>query len=80
MTYVGFAAYLFKGTVRDNLLMGNPNATDAQLWDALEKTQLADFVRSQGGLDMRVAERGGTYAKLFETQKALEDEAKGAGE
>ncbi len=62
VTYVGFAAYLFKGTVRDNLLMGNPNATDAQLWDALEKTQLADFVRSQGGLDMRVAERGGNLS------------------
>ena len=62
VTYVGFAAYLFKGTVRDNLLMGNPNATDAQLWDALEKTQLADFVHSQGGLDMRVAERGGNLS------------------
>lgn len=62
VTYVGFAAYLFKGTVRDNLLMGNPNATDAQLWNALEKTQLADFVRGQGGLDMRVAERGGNLS------------------
>ncbi len=62
VTYVGFAAYLFKGTVRDNLLMGNPNATDAQLWAALEKTQLADFVRGQGGLDMRVAERGGNLS------------------
>ena len=62
VTYVGFAAYLFKGTARDNLLMGNPNATDAQLWAALEKTQLADFVRGQGGLDMRVAERGGNLS------------------
>ena len=62
VTYVGFAAYLFKGTVRDNLLMGNPNATDAQLWNALEKTRLADFVRGQGGLDMRVAERGGNLS------------------
>ena len=62
VTYVGFAAYLFKGTVRDNLLMGNPNATDAQLWAALEKTQLADFVRGQGGLDMRVVERGGNLS------------------
>ena len=62
VTYVGFAAYLFKGTVRDNLLMGSPNATDAQLWEALEKTQLADFVRSQGGLDLRVAERGGNLS------------------
>ena len=62
VTYVGFAAYLFKGTVRENLLMGNPDAADAQLWDALEKTQLADFVREQGGLDMRVAERGGNLS------------------
>ena len=62
VTYVGFAAYLFKGTVRDNLLMGNPSATEEQLWDALERTQLADFVRGQGGLDMRVAERGGNLS------------------
>ena len=62
VTYVGYAAYLFKGTVRDNLMMGNPNASEEQLWDALEKTRLADFVRGQGGLDMRVAECGGNLS------------------
>ena len=58
VTYVGSAAYLFKGTVRDNLLMGDPQTKDAELWSALEKTKLADFVRANGGLDMRLSERG----------------------
>ncbi len=39
-------AYLFSGTVASNIRMGNPNATDEQLWQALETAQAADFVRS----------------------------------
>lgn len=46
VTYIGHNSYLFKGTVRDNLLMGDPNANDNTLWEVLEKTNLADFLRS----------------------------------
>ncbi len=50
-TYVSHQSYLFSGTVRENLLMACPDATDAQLWGALEKVNLADFLRSEQGLD-----------------------------
>ncbi len=53
------AARLFSGTVRSNLTLGAPDASDETLWDALETAQGADFVRSKpGGLDMPVEEGG----------------------
>src|SRR4029078_8067719 len=39
-------AYLCSGTVRSNLLHGKPDATDDELWEALEIAQAADFVRA----------------------------------
>ena len=50
-------AQLFSGTIRSNLLWGNQNATDEELWQALETAQAADFVREKG-LDA-VVEQGG---------------------
>jgi ATP-binding cassette subfamily B protein len=41
--------YLFTGTVGTNLRFGNPDATDEQLWEALEVAQAADFVRAMPG-------------------------------
>ena len=58
VTYVGHQSTLFKGTVGDNLRMGNPKADDAALWRVLEEVRLADFLRSEQGLDTPVAERG----------------------
>ena len=37
--------FLFDGTIRDNLLLGAPNATDEELFQALQQANLADFVR-----------------------------------
>ena len=52
-------AQLFGGTIRSNLLWGNKDATDADLWTALETAQAADFVRAKPlGLDEPV-EQGG---------------------
>ena len=52
-------AQLFGGTIRSNLLWGNKNASDADLWKALETAQAADFVRAKPlGLDEPV-EQGG---------------------
>ena len=50
-------AQLFAGTIRSNLLWGNQNATDEELWQALETAQAADFVKEKG-LDATV-EQGG---------------------
>jgi ABC-type transport system involved in cytochrome bd biosynthesis fused ATPase/permease subunit len=58
ITYVGHQSYLFRGTVRENLCMANPNATDEQLWEVLERTKLAAFLRTEQGLDTMLAERG----------------------
>ena len=52
-------AQLFAGTIRSNLLWGNRDAADQELWDALETAQAADFVRAKPlGLDEPV-EQGG---------------------
>jgi ABC-type transport system involved in cytochrome bd biosynthesis fused ATPase/permease subunit len=55
-TYISHQSYLFKGTVRDNLRMGKPNATEEELWSALEQANLADFLRSENGLDTSLTE------------------------
>lgn len=51
--------YLFSGTIGSNLRFGNTQATDDELWQALEVAQGADFVREKTGeLDARVAQGG----------------------
>ncbi|WP_291043803.1 ABC transporter ATP-binding protein [Herbiconiux sp.] len=55
--------YLFSGTVASNLRYGKPDATDEELWHALEVAQAADFVRSMdGGLDAEIAQGGTTVS------------------
>ncbi|WP_103546515.1 ABC transporter ATP-binding protein [Streptomyces sp. SM1] len=61
--------YLFAGTVATNLRHGNPDATDAELWHALEVAQGKDFVeRLEGGLDAPVAQ-GGTNVSGGQRQR-----------
>ncbi|MDD6717301.1 MAG: ABC transporter transmembrane domain-containing protein, partial [bacterium] len=55
ITCVSHQSTLFKGTVRDNLLMGNPAATDADLWRVVEQVNLAGFLRGEQGLETRLA-------------------------
>lgn len=50
---------LFSASVADNVRLGKPEATDAEVWEALEITQAADFVRElPEGLDTEVGEQG----------------------
>lgn len=58
ITYVGHNSYLFKGTVRDNLAMGRPDAGEDEMWAVLERARLAQFLHEQQGLDTAVAEKG----------------------
>lgn len=58
ITYVSHQSYLFKGTVRDNLKMGNPDASDDQLWQVLKQVKLEAFLRSERGLDTPLSEQG----------------------
>ena len=58
LTLVPHNATIFKGTVASNLRMAAPDATEQQLWNALEQVNLADFCRSQDGLATELHEGG----------------------
>jgi ATP-binding cassette subfamily B protein len=61
--------YLFSGTVASNLQFGRPDATEGEMWEALEVAQAADFVRAMpGGLDARI-EQGGTNVSGGQRQR-----------
>jgi ATP-binding cassette subfamily B protein len=61
--YVPQKPYLFSGTVASNLRFGRPDATDAELWEALEIAQAADFVRAMpDGLHSEVAQGGSSVS------------------
>ncbi len=77
-TYISHQSYLFKGTVRENLLMACPNADDAVLWQVLEQVNLADFLRSENGLDTALNEKasnlsGGQCQRLALARALLHD-------
>src|SRR5690606_9894903 len=62
-------AYLFSGTVASNLRFGNPDATDDQLWAALELAQGKDFVQAMPqGLESPIAQ-GGTNVSGGQRQR-----------
>jgi ATP-binding cassette subfamily B multidrug efflux pump len=62
-------SYLFTGTVASNLRYGKPDATDEQLWRALEVAQAAEFVRAMpGGLEAPIAQ-GGTNVSGGQRQR-----------
>lgn len=63
IAYVQQRAWLFAGTIRENLQYSNPNASDEVLWHALEVAQAADFVRSlPDGLYAFVAQGGTNFS------------------
>ncbi|MBF1136268.1 MAG: ABC transporter ATP-binding protein/permease [[Eubacterium] sulci] len=62
ITYISHSSYIFKGSVRDNLLMAKADARDEELWDVLKKTNLADFFEADNGLDFQIAEAGGNLS------------------
>jgi len=61
--------YLFSGTVASNLRYGNPDATDEQLWHALEVAQAADFVQDMPGKLEEPITQGGTNVSGGQRQR-----------
>lgn len=58
ITYISHASYIFKGSVRDNLLLANPKCDEQTLWKVLERVNLASFLKEEGGLDTMLNEKG----------------------
>ena len=77
-TYISHSSYLFKGTVRENLLMARPGAGEDALWQVLEQVRLADFLRGEKGLDTPLNEKasnlsGGQCQRLALARALLHD-------
>lgn len=62
ITYISHQSYLFKGMVRDNLRMGKPDASDEELWAALEQVNLAAFLKAEQGLNTPLLEKAGNLS------------------
>lgn len=78
ITLVSHNSYLFKGTVRDNLLMGKPDATDEECIAVLKKVKLYDFLMGENGLDTQLLEKasnlsGGQCQRLALARALLHD-------
>lgn len=78
ITYISHQSYLFKGTVRENLLMGKPGASDEELWAVLSRVNLAEFLKAEQWLDTRLLEKasnlsGGQCQRLALARALLHD-------
>lgn len=62
LTYISHNSMFFKGTVRENLLLGNPNANDSDLWRVLDSCNLSAFLKSENGLDTQLLENAGNLS------------------
>lgn len=63
VSFVPQKAILFKGTLRDNMKFGKKDATDEEIWHALDIAQASDFVRENPeGLDQYVEQNGDNYS------------------
>ena len=62
ITYVGSGSVFFKGTVKENLLLADTEASDERLWEVLSDCALADFFRSGSGLNTQLIENAGNLS------------------
>jgi len=62
VNYVGLGSTFFKGTIRDNLLMARPDASDEELWKVLGECNIDGFLRAENGLDTGLTENAGNLS------------------
>lgn len=70
VAYVGQESYLFKGTIEENLRMGNEKLSDDELWQMLEDLRLAHFFTEKEGLTTRI-DAGGENLSGGQRQRLL---------
>lgn len=58
ITIISHNSYIFKGSLRENLMLGKMDAGEEELWDVLRKVNLYDFVKTESGLDLELLEAG----------------------
>lgn len=78
ITLISHNSYLFKGTVRENLMMAKSDAKDSELWNCLERVNLSDFIKNEGGLELKLNEgasnlSGGQRQRLALARALLHD-------
>lgn len=78
ITRIRHDSYLFQGTLKENLLMGKPDATEEELFEALKEVDLYDTVMKKGGLSMEIKEKaenlsGGQKQRLAMARAILHD-------
>lgn len=78
ITGVSHNSYLFKGTVRENLLMGKPDASEEEMLKVLKRVKLYDFLMKEEGLDTKLLEKasnlsGGQCQRLALARALLHD-------
>ncbi|TPR24294.1 ABC transporter ATP-binding protein [Apilactobacillus micheneri] len=55
-------AVLFTGTVKENMQYGNENASDEEIWHALDLAKASDFIKEEGGLNAKVEQNGENFS------------------
>ena len=78
VTYISHQSYMFKGTIRDNLRMSDPDAADDKMWEVLRHVKLDGYIKEQGGLDMKLNEQasnlsGGQRQRLALARALMRD-------
>ena len=62
INYVGIGSTFFKGTLRENLLLADPDASDEELWKVLAECNIDGFFKKEKGLDTLLAENAGNLS------------------